>query len=131
MRKAVLKGKKLHTAYGDFRVPSGLAGPEGEEQASLFSGSTPRGCIRKQGGKILADIWDDKGTWLLETFEVTTPKTSVKLQAKAHGLPKGGRTVQYTITVPKDVVESLGWKKGQRLNVKKVSPNKIEVKKKK
>jgi hypothetical protein len=130
LRTATLKGKKLHTPYGNFRVPSGIAGPDGEGQASIFSGSTPRGCIRRQGGRILADVWDNKGTWLLETFEVKMPEISVKLQEKAHSLPKGGKTVQYTITVPKNIVESLGWKKGDRLEVDTAERNSISMQKK-
>ena len=49
------------------------------------------------------------------------PNTTVKLQEKAHPLPKGGETIQYTITIPKNVVESLGWKKGDRLRVDSVT----------
>ena len=121
MRAALLKGKTLSTPYGNFRCPSGLAGPDGDGQASLFSGSTPRGCIRRQGGCVLADIWDNKGTWLLETFDVKMPETNVKLQEKSHPLPKGGETTQYTVTIPKNLVESLGWKKGDRIKVETVS----------
>ncbi len=127
MRTALLKGKVLYTPYGKLRCPSGLAGPEGDGQSSLFSGSTPRGCIRRQSGKILADVWDNKGTWLLETFEVRMPQTTVKLQEKSHPLPKGGDTTQYTITIPKNVVESLGWKKGDRLAVDRTSSDSIEM----
>ena len=127
MRESLLKGRTLYTPYGKFRCPSGISGPEGEGQASLFSGSTPRGRIRRQGGQYLADIWDVKGTWLLETFEVKMPNTTVKLQEKAHPLPKGGETIQYTVTIPKNVVESLGWKKGDRLKVDSLSSSMIEI----
>ena len=75
----------------------------------------------------MADIWDVKGTWLLETFEVKMPETTVKLQEKAHPLPKGGGTIQYTVTIPKNLVESLGWKKGERLKVDTISPDMIEL----
>jgi hypothetical protein len=129
VREALLKGKTLYTSYGRFRVPSGLSGPDGEGQASVFSGSTPRGCIRRQGGRILADIWDVKGTWLLETFEVQMPQNTVKLQEKSHPLPKGGETTQYTITVPKNIVESLGWKKGDRLKVDFSASDSLEMSK--
>jgi hypothetical protein len=129
VREALLKGKTLYTSYGRFRVPSGLSGPDGEGQASVFSGSTPRGCIRRQGGRILADIWDVKGTWLLETFEVRMPQNTVKLQEKSHPLPKGGETTQYTITVPKNIVESLGWKKGDRLKVDFSASDSLEMSK--
>jgi len=127
LRTSILKGKTLYTPYGKFRCPSGLAGRDGEGQASLFSGSTPRGCIRRQGGKTLADIWDNKGTWLLETFEVKMPETTIKLQEKSHPLPKGGETTQYTITIPKNLVESLGWKKGDRLKVNLLSSEMVEM----
>ena len=129
MREALLKGKTLYTSYGRFRVPSGLSGPDGEGQASVFSGSTPRGCIRRQGGRILADIWDVKGTWLLETFDVRMPQNTVKLQEKSHPLPKGGETTQSTITVPKNIVESLGWKQGDRLKVDFSASDSLEMSK--
>ncbi len=127
MRSALLKGKTLYTAYGKLRCPTGLAGSEGDGQASLFSGSTPRGCIRRQGGQILADIWDNKGTWLLETFEVEMPQASVKLQEKAHPLPKRGTTTQYTLTIPKNIVESLSWKKGDRIRIGMISADAVEM----
>ncbi len=130
MRTALLKGKTLYTPYGRLRCPTGLAGSDGDGQAPLFSGSTPRGCIRRQGGQILADIWDNKGTWLLETFIVEMPQTTVKLQEKAHPLPKRGTTTQYTLTIPKNIVESLSWKKGDRIRVAMVSDDTVEMFKK-
>jgi hypothetical protein len=127
VRESVLRGKTLYTPYGKFRCPSGLSGREGDGQATLFSGSMTRGCIRRQGGRLLADVWDNKGTWLLETFEVKMPETTVKLQEKSHPLPKGGDTVQYTVTIPKDIVESLGWRKGDRIAVETADRGGLEM----
>jgi len=127
VRQAILKGKTLHTPYGKFRCPSGIRGAQEGGHASVFSGSTPRGCIRKQGNRFYADIWDNNGTWLLETFEVKIPPVSVRLQEKSHPLPKGGETTQYTITIPKNLVDTLGWKKGDRIHVTSVADTVVKM----
>lgn len=42
---------------------------------------------------------------------------TIRLQMKAHTLPKGGRVAQYTASLPRDVVSKMGWRKGERLAV--------------
>jgi bifunctional DNA-binding transcriptional regulator/antitoxin component of YhaV-PrlF toxin-antitoxin module len=40
-----------------------------------------------------------------------------RLQMKTHTLPKGGRVAQYTTSIPREMIEKLGWAKGQRISV--------------
>mgnify|MGYP003681941930 CR=1 FL=1 len=127
MRKALLKGKTLYTPYGEFRCPSGRVGCEVDGQVKLFSGSNPIGCLRGNGGDMVARIWDTYGGPHVETFHVIIPEIVVKLQEKTHSLPKGGEGTQYTVTVPRAFVESLGWKKGDRLRMKTDGKSLIQV----
>lgn len=114
MRTAVLKGKNLHTPLGSFTCPSGLVEAD-EEGVTIFAGDVPRGMIIARTDEIMADIWDQRGTRFLETFQVLSPRIKVKLQEKSHTLPKGGQTTQYTVTIPRSIVETLGWKKMDRI----------------
>jgi bifunctional DNA-binding transcriptional regulator/antitoxin component of YhaV-PrlF toxin-antitoxin module len=42
---------------------------------------------------------------------------TIRLQMKTHTLPKGGRVAQYTTSIPREMIEKLGWSKGQRIAV--------------
>jgi len=56
---------------------------------------------------------------------------TIRLQMKTHTLPKGGRVAQYTASIPKDLVNELGWKKGERIAVEVRGSHSILLKKSK
>jgi len=54
---------------------------------------------------------------------------TIRLQMKTHTLPKGGHVAQYTTSIPRDIVERLGWKKGEKIVVEVRGSRSIVLKK--
>lgn len=56
---------------------------------------------------------------------------TIRLQMKTHTLPKGGRVAQYTTSIPREMIEKLGWAKGQRISVEVKGNRSIMLRKQK
>ena len=54
---------------------------------------------------------------------------TIRLQMKTHTLPKGGRVAQYTTSIPREMIQELGWAKGERISVEVKGNRSILLKK--